>query len=155
MPRGLRIIALAAFLATPVSSRAARAQSSSTDVEQTLRQLASEWAKVPLTRDTSLLKRIWAPDFAYVSPDGSVFGKEQGITAVATDSSRFSSAENSNLKIRVYGGSTAVVVGDFHVTGRDKDDKPFDARSRFTNVWILKNGVWQCVSGHSSVLASK
>jgi ketosteroid isomerase-like protein len=155
MPRALRIIALAASLATPAFAQTTKVQSPSTDIERTLRQLSSEWAKVPLTRDVSLLKRIWAPDFAYVTPDGSVFGKEKGIADVAKGTAKFSSAENSNLKIRVYGGSAAVVTGDFHVTGRDQDGKPIDARSRFTNVWILQNGAWQCVSGHSSILASK
>ena len=53
MPRGLRIIALAASLATPAFTRAIEAQSRPTDVEQTLRRLASEWAQAPLTRDTS------------------------------------------------------------------------------------------------------
>lgn len=155
MPRGLRLIVLAAFLATSALSQTIRAQSPPTAVEHTLRQLSSEWAKVPLTRDTALLKRIWAPDFTYVSPDGSVFGKEQGISDVGKMNAKVSSAANSNLKIRVYGGSTAVVVGDYRVAGRDKDGKSFDARSRFTNVWVLRSGVWQCVSGHSSALASK
>jgi ketosteroid isomerase-like protein len=155
VPRGLRIIALAASLATPVFAQATKAQSPSSDAEQTLRQLSSEWARIPLTRDVSLLEGIWAPDFTYVTPDGSVFGKEKGIADVSKMSGNVSSAENSNLKIRVYGGSAAVVTGDYHVTGRDQDGKSFDARSRFTNVWVLRNGVWQCVSGHSSVLASK
>ena len=109
---------------------------------------------ISLRLPVSLLERIWAPDFTYVTPDGSVFGKEKGIADVSKMSGNVSSAENSNLKIRVYGGSAAVVTGDYHVAGRDQDGKSFDARSRFTNVWVLRNGVWQCVSGHSSVLAS-
>jgi ketosteroid isomerase-like protein len=154
MPRALRIIALAASFATPAFAQTTRVRSPSTDVEQTLRQLSSEWAKALITRDVSLLERIWAPDFAYVRPDGSVFGKEQAIADVAKMSGKVSSAENSNLEIRVYGGSAAVVTGDFHVTGRDRDGKSFDARSRFTNVWVLQNGAWQCVSGYSSILPS-
>ena len=33
-----------------------------------------------------------------------------------------------------------------------KDGKPFGRTSRFTNVWVLKDGAWQCVSGHASAI---
>jgi CubicO group peptidase (beta-lactamase class C family)/ketosteroid isomerase-like protein len=154
MLRVLRITALAAALATPAFAQVPRTQSAPTDAEQTLRRLSNAWAKLPLTRDVSLLKRIWAPDLLYVRPDGSVFGKEEGIAQFEKARDKVSSAENSNVKIRVYGGAAAVVTGDFHVAGSDPDGKPFDVRSRFTNVWVLQDGAWQCVSGHASVLPS-
>jgi len=53
----------------------------------------------------------------------------------------------------VYGGGTvAVDIGDYKKSGTDKDGKAFDRRSRFTNVWVLKDGTWKCVSGHASTI---
>ena len=142
MKRGLNIVVLVILLVSP-----AFAQGS---VENILLRLTEEWSKVPLKHDTAVLKRIWADDFVYVEPNGRVFNKEQGIAAEAKNPDAYTYAESSNVKIRVYGGITAVVIGDYREKGRDKDGKPFDRKSKYTNVWVLKSGTWQCVSGHSS-----
>ena len=58
--------------------------------------------------------------------------------------------------MRVYGGGTvAVDIGDYKEAGKDKDGKPFERASRFTNVWVLKEGAWRCVSGHASMIPTK
>jgi hypothetical protein len=132
-------------------SPAAKAQQLS--IEQTLRGLADQWAKVPVTRDVSFLKRIWSPAFVYIEPSGRVFNKEEGIADLSNLTDKYTSAEVSNFKVRVYGaGTVAVTTGDDREIGRDKNGKPFDRRSRFTNVWVFQSGSWQCVSGHSSDL---
>jgi ketosteroid isomerase-like protein len=43
----------------------------------------------------------------------------------------------------------AVDIGDYAEAGTDKDGKPFERRTRFTHVWVLKDGSWQCVTGHT------
>ena len=148
-------VALGPFvLAQAAGQTGGRAQQGS--LEQTLRALSDEWAKVPVTRDASVLRRIWAADFVYVEASGRVFNKDEGIADVAKITDKTTSAELSNFKVRVYGaGTVAVVMGDDREIGRDKDGKAFDRKSRFTNVWVLQSGSWQCVSGHSSDLPSK
>ena len=56
---------------------------------------------------------------------------------------------------RLSGGTVAVDIGDYKEIGTDKDGKPFERLSRFTNVWVLKEGKWQCVSGHASSVPVK
>jgi len=124
--------------------------------QEALRALSDEWAKVPVTRDASVLRRIWAPDFVYVEPLGRVFTKDEGIADVARSTDKTTSAEVTNFKVRLYdGGNVAVVIGDDREVGVDKSGHAFDRKSRFTNVWIRQSGSWQCVSGHSSDLPSK
>jgi ketosteroid isomerase-like protein len=125
------------------------------NIEQSLRGLSDQWARVGVTLDVAVLRRIFAADFVYVEPSGQVFNKDEFIALVSKSTEKITSAEISNFKVRVYGaGSVAVTVGDFREVGRDKDGKSFDSKSRFTNVWVLRNGSWQCVSGHSSDLPS-
>ena len=124
-------------------------------IEQTLRALSQEWTKVPLTHNTAVLQRIWADDFIYVLESGETFDKAKGIADEAKSTDKFTSTAATNLKIRVCGGLAAVVISDYQEVGKDKDGKAFDRKSRFTNVWVLRNGTWQCVSGHSSFLAAK
>jgi len=101
----------------------------------------------------SILERIWAPDFVYVEPSGHRFTKAEGIAALKTGGERHTVSAASSIDVRVYGGGTvAVDIGDYTEAGSDKNGKPFERTSRFTNVWVLKDGAWQCVSGHASAI---
>ena len=65
-------------------------------------------------------------------------------------------SEASSIDVRVYaGGTVAVDIGDYKEAGKDKDGKPFERASRFTNVWVLKDGAWRCVSGHASAIPTR
>jgi len=122
------------------------------NVEKLLKSLSDEWGKVDLTKDTSPLDRIWAPDFSYIGPDGSVINKQEGITGFKKDTNTYTDFVISNFKVRLYKSDFAVATGDYKLTGNDKDGKEFERNSRFTNVWVRKNGTWQCVAGHASEL---
>ena len=125
-------------------------------IEASIKDLSAQWSTAYLKNDTSILERIWAPDFVYVEPSGHRFTKAEGIAALKTGGERHTVSEASSIDVRVYGGGTvAVDIGDYKEAGRDKDGKPFERASRFTNVWVLKDGVWQCVSGHASMIPTK
>ena len=148
------MVAIGSFAFAQSKPAGAKAQPGS--IEQTLRALSDEWSNATIKHDTAVFKRIWAADFVYVEPSGRVFNKEEGIADEAKSTDKVTSAEVSNFIVRVYGGDTvAVTMGDFRQIGRDKDGKPFDRKTRFTNVWVLQKGSWQCVSGHASALPSK
>lgn len=122
-------------------------------IELAIKGLSTEWSQAYLKGDTSILERIWAPDFVYVEPSGHRFTKAEGIAALKAGGEQRTTAEASSVDVRVYGGGTvAVDIGDYREAGRGKDGQPFERKSRFTNVWVLANGRWQCVSGHASVI---
>ncbi len=125
-------------------------------IEAGIRDLSAQWSTAYLKHDPSILERIWAPDFVYVEPSGHRYTKAEGIAALKTSSDKLTVSEASSIDVRVYGGGTvAVDIGDYKEVGRDKDGKPFERRSRFTNVWVLKDGAWRCVSGHASAIPAK
>ncbi len=153
------IIVLIGFVAscnsnqpTPAAAPSVASSGSEVNVEQVLTKLSDEWGQVPLSKNTSLLERIWAPDLSYIEADSSVFNKQEGIAAASKDTDTHTSARVSNFKVRVYGKDFAVTSGDYTDEGRDKDGKEFRRKSRFTNVWVKQSGAWQCVAGHSSDL---
>ena len=153
--RGLVAIVVCLLALAQLINSPTLAQGPGGSVEQTLRDLTQAWSKAPLTHDTAVLQRIWAADFIYVLESGETFDKTKGIADEAKSTDKLTSATATNLRIRVYRGSAAVVIGDYEEIGRDKDGKAFDRKSRFTNVWVLRNGTWQCVNGHSSFLGPK
>ena len=125
-------------------------------IEAGIKDLSSQWSTAYLKNDTSILERIWAPDFVYVEPSGHRFTKAEGIAALKAGGERHTVSEASSIDVRVYGGGTvAVDIGDYKEAGKDKGGKPFERASRFTNVWVLKDGAWRCVSGHASMIPTK
>ena len=125
-------------------------------ITEQITELARQWGRVPITKDTDHLKRIFADDFSLVMPDGNVFDKEALIALIEKDikekTNTFTSIEHPIFNVRVYGKNFAVANGVSHTVGKDKDGKSFSRKGRGTAVWVRKNGKWQVVRGHASLL---
>jgi hypothetical protein len=84
-----------------------------------------------------------AEKFINTSDDGKVTGKSE--TAAEYKNTKWTSAENDDVKIVVY-GSTAIANGEYKGKGT-RDGKPFDARERWADTWVkMPSGLGQCVS---------
>ena len=135
---------------SPPTTQSAVSADEAEKITEELTQLSIPWGKVPLTKNTDHLKRIWADDFSYIMPDGTVYDKRAFLDF--DDNNIYTSSGNTAFKVRVYSRNFAVTTGDMSTAGKDKDGKPFSRKSRFTNVWVRKSGKWQVVAGHASWL---
>ena len=127
------------------------AQSQKEAISAAIRKQSKDWSKAILTKNASILERIWASDFIYVQPSGRRFNKAEGIADMKNSTDQLTSSVVSSIDVRVYrGGTVAVDIGEYKEVGHDKDGQPFAREARFTNVWVLNEGHWQCVSGHAS-----
>lgn len=61
---------------------------------------------------------------------------------------RIETYEVSDTRIQVY-GNTAVVTGTVRSEGV-RSGEPFRVNVRFTNVWVLRKGVWRRAAFHDS-----
>ena len=121
-------------------------------ITEEVTKLDQQWSQTALTKDTAFLKSIWADDLRFTQPDGKVFDKEAALADVEGNTDTVTSSVISDYKVRVYGKNFAVVAGDYHSTGKDKDGKPFSRKFRFTGVWVQRNGKWQVVAEQSAKL---
>ena len=126
-------------------------------ITEEVTKLDQQWSQTALTKDTAFLKSIWADDLRFTQHDGKVNDKEAALADAEGDTDTFTSSVIAPYKVRVYGKNFAVVAGDYHSTGKDKDGKPFNRKVRFTSVWVRKQmstgeRKWQCVSDHASKL---
>ena len=123
-------------------------------IAKELKQLSNQWAQAFTNKDLSFLKRIWADDFAYIMPDGTVYNKKAflDLFQTTTDTNTQTIVVITTFNVRVYGANFAVATGTDHFTGTDKDGKAFSNKGRFTNVWVRRDGRWQVVAGHASKL---
>ena len=144
------------FALTPgLSPDAVHSAAPDDDVEKItneLMQLSNQWAKAFTHKDLSFVKRIWADDFSYIMPDGTVYTRKAFLALFENDTNTYTSVAITSIKVRVYDNNFAVATGIDHFKGKDKDDKPTSHKGRFTNVWVRKSGTWQVVAGHASKL---
>lgn len=126
-----------------------RSQAQSTGAtEKTLAALEEQWLQSQKTNNPDLTAPLLADKFVDTSSDGKVMGKAEFLAA--QKSIKWSSAENSDVKITVF-GSTAIAAGIEKWKGTDASGQALDENERWTDTWVkMPSGKWQCVASHQS-----
>src|SRR5689334_7610552 len=149
------VTALLAF--TAISIGLGQQQSPNKDqqssVEQAIRKRDGERIQAQIHADRTALDRIYADDFIGVGPSGKVRTKPQVISDFTSGELKFQSITTDEVQVRVY-DNTAVETGLSTMIGQDKG-KIVPRDTRFTRVWIMREGRWQLVANHYSLRIGK
>jgi ketosteroid isomerase-like protein len=103
--------------------------------------------------DGTAFARFFAADWKMVLADGKVLTVANIADALNGGKLKFRSVKLSDLEVRSY-GETAVLVGVEEIDG-SWDGEAFRAKNRFTDVFIKKDGGWQCIASHSSKMSDE
>jgi len=141
-----RSLAIAILLAAP-----ARAQDVQSD-QDILMQLERDWNAAFHRHDVAFIERLLAEEFVVTYDDGSRGDRARELMLAASFDQQVDSSRLDEFMVREY-GSTAVVWFTLHLTGPIKG-QPAELSYRFTDVFVLRDGRWQCVSSQSSRVIS-
>ncbi len=122
----------------------------SANVEQSLKDMENQWAQASLRSDGDALGPMLADDFVNINSDGTVSTKSE--TMERTKKSKWETSALSELQVNAHGDS-AVVTGIWTGKGTDSTGKAVDARERWADTWVKKDGKWQCVASAAAPLA--
>ena len=111
--------------------------------EATLVQIEEKWARIPEQHDVTALKCILAADFEEAGAAGELIDRSQMLVSATGHSDRHSKL--SEMHAHVY-GDFAYVRGKAVTSGGTQPT----VRSRFTDIFVYREGRWQCVAGHES-----
>ena len=118
-----------------------------TDLQQ---QLARAW----VAGDRASIERIIAPDWTVTGPDGQISTRADVLREVfETRTHRISSLTVDDVRVRVF-GDAAVVTGRTRGRG-ESGNKPYDVEIRFTDTFVRRDGRWQAVASHASLVMAK
>lgn len=117
----------------------------SAKVEQELIKLEEEWHNAYLRRDAEPLERILADEYISVSGNGGSGTKAQTIAGLKADTSTYEYSTPYDMDFRFY-GDTVVVIGRTKEKGKTENGTEFTVEYRWTDVFVKKNGRWQCVA---------
>jgi len=114
-------------------------------VEQELRALVRTWDDAFVKGDTATLDRLLADEFAFV---GGPKKADYLASFKTRPADSIQSAVSTDIQVQVY-GDTAVLVGLDTISGQNKG-APYVSKWLYMDVWIRRDGRWQCVKTYSS-----
>ena len=139
------LLSLAVFGRTPQVTAGAAG-----DDEQAVRQIEDQVATALDHNDADALDRLWASDYMFVNPSGTVFTKAERLASLRSGDLKYQSYSRDEENIRIF-GSTAVVIYRSTISGQ-KAGKDISSRRRVTTVLLKRDGRWQVVSQQTTVI---
>jgi ketosteroid isomerase-like protein len=91
-----------------------------------------------------------ADTYTFTGPDGTIENKAQAIADLKSGDLKLQSASLDGAKVQVY-GDTAVVTYNSNDKGTYKG-KDITGKTRWTDVFVNRNGRWQVVASQGTML---
>ena len=111
-------------------------------------RLEKDGASAIVAAALKALGDFFSADWKIVDSEAAMMDREQLFKVMKAGLLKFSSYDESDLEVRVY-GDAAVVIG----TGKGKGEwngESFTTKERFTDVFVRLDCKWRCVSTHNS-----
>jgi ketosteroid isomerase-like protein len=141
-----RMLLVAATLAAT-----APAMGQTSNPEKELTALAKEVDAAFARNDAAFFDRLNADDWTLINPEGEAQSKAQVLKEMKDGTFKVESSETLEMKVRAY-GDAGVVIGRSRLKAMYKG-KPISSTDRWTDVYIKRDGKWQCVASQVTHVA--
>jgi ketosteroid isomerase-like protein len=112
--------------------------------------LETEWSQAAVKRDGADLQRFYADEYIFTNEDGVISSKTKDIADITSGTFHLASYKLEDMKVHFY-GDVAVVTGRNPIKGLWEDTgNDISGPYRFTDVFVKRDGRWQCVASQSS-----
>ena len=146
----LRYLVCGALLA---ASTASATQSPPVKSDQdVLIELEEAWNEAFYRKALAFIEGILADEFIATYDDGSRGDKARELALATEFDQQVQSAIPDEFTVRVF-GDTAVVWFTLRLVGL-RQGEPAEVTLRYTDVWVLRDGMWQCVSTQSTQVSA-
>ena len=149
----MKLFALTTVLALAFSAAPAAQEHSAAADEIQIKQLERAWNQAEAKQETEAINNLVADTLAYTDYDGTFMNKAEYMKWITEPGNKADHLFDEGMTVHVY-GNAGVVNGIYRETGTNKG-KPYTIRSRYTDTWIRRAGVWQCVASHSTLIPAK
>ena len=116
--------------------------------QEVLIGLERGWNDAVYEKDLEFIETILADDFTATYEDGDVGDRAKELRLVAEFNQQVESAIQDDFTVRVY-HDTAVVRFTLHLVGI-KQGQRTALDLRYSDVWVMRDGRWRCVSSQST-----
>jgi uncharacterized protein (TIGR02246 family) len=147
------LLVVATLMLAPIPSAGQKPAKDGTE-DQTVRKVFDEYVTAIGHNDAAVLDRMWAADYTFVSPSGTVANKEQRLAGIKSGDTKFESFTCDDVTVHSLDKDAAVVIARATVKGRNQG-QDLSGQYRVTSVLAKKDGHWQIVAGQSTRIAQQ
>ena len=145
----LSSVLAATWVVTASASQVAPVESD----QQILIKLERSWNEAFYQKDLAFIQTILADEFIATYEDGSRGDKARELALAAEFNQQVESAVQDDFTVKVY-RDTAVVWFTLNIVGIRQGQRA-ELNLRYTDVWVMRDGRWQCVSTQSTRVTPK
>ena len=118
-----------------------------------LLKLEEAFAEAIIKNDLEGIGRLVTDDWIIIDPNGEIVDRERFFEVIKSGALTHDMMESEDFRIRVYGDS-AVVIGVTRTKGKFMGQE-FSTQERGTDVFVKRDGRWQCVLTHLTRFTKK
>lgn len=115
-----------------------------TGPEQTLKGIETKWAAAYLKSDPTPIMDVVAEDWVGVNAEGKTQTRADLFGEIKR--TKLTRSVLSDVRVRMLDGDAAIVSGLWSGAGTDPTGKKFETTTRWTDVFVMKDGKWKCKS---------
>ena len=116
------------------------------ETEQELLKAERALADAIVKNDLEGIARLVADDWIIVDPNGEIVDRKRFFEVIKSDALTHDMMESEDFRVRVYGDS-GVVTAITSTKGKFMGQE-FSTQERATDVFVKRDGRWQCVLTH-------
>ena len=116
--------------------------------QEILITLERGWNEAFYRKDVAFIEELLAEEFIATYDDGSRGDKTKELALTTEFDQQVVSAIQDDFTVRVY-GDTGVVWFTLRLVGIRQGERA-EVSFRYTDVWVLREGEWKCVSTQST-----
>ena len=142
-------VLVAALMALVAAAATLSAQGRAVQSDQEiLIGLERGWNAAVYKNDVAFVRNVLADEYIATYEDGSRGDKAKELAQIADFNQNVESAVQEDFIVKTY-RDTAVVWFTLHLAGI-KQGQRVELTMRYTDVWVLRDARWQCVSSQST-----
>ena len=122
-------------------------------MEEELLKLENAFAEAIVNNDLAGIGRLVADDWIIIDPNGEIVDRTRFFEVIKSGVLTHDMMEAKDSRVRVYGDS-AVVTAVTRTKGKFMGHD-FSTQERATDVFVKRDGRWQCVLTHLTRFAEK
>ncbi len=139
---------LLSLLAVITFASVANAQLSVPSDQEILIKLERDWDAAFHRKDLRFIESVLADEFIATYGDGARGDKAKELALAAAFNQQVDSSRVDEFTVKVY-RDTAVVWFTQHMTGPSQG-RPLTVKTRYVDVFVMRDGRWQCVASQST-----
>ena len=140
--------------ATANNANAAAPAANAAAIETDLKKLANDMSAAQVKGDAAALDKMWADNYTFVGPDGSIATKAQRLDSMKSGDTKIESLAYDEMSVRSNAeGTGAILIGRATVKGVNLG-KPANGQFRMTQVWSKTKDGWRLASGQVTAITA-